>query len=134
MKHLVNHDADYIDWPWSDRAVARYLARGLAAQLEALHTDATVDQILVVTHMPIFEPAIPRYSGDEFWSVLTAYLGNLTVGELVRRQPKVTHVVSGHVHRLGQWIVQGDFGPIDVRLVGSQEGSPRYVTLNFPTD
>jgi predicted phosphohydrolase len=134
MKHLVNHDADYIDWPWSDRAVARYLARGLAVQLAKLQADVCVRQILVVTHMPIFEPAIPRHPSDEFWSLLAAYLGNLTIGELVRRQPKVTHVVSGHVHRPGQWIIPGDHGPIDVRLVGSQKGIPRSVTLDFPTN
>ena len=32
MKRLVNHDADYIDWPWSDVAMARYLSRRFAGR------------------------------------------------------------------------------------------------------
>ena len=54
LKAVVNHDADFIDWPWSDVAMARFLARRFAARLDSLASDPTVDQILVVTHVPIF--------------------------------------------------------------------------------
>ncbi len=121
MKRLVNHDADYIDWPWSDVAMARYLARGFAGRLRCAADNRAVSQVLVVTHVPIFEQAVPDYPESEFWSLMRAYAGNFTLGELVRRMPKVTHVVSGHIHRAGCWTVPGDFGPIDVRLVGSQK-------------
>jgi 3',5'-cyclic AMP phosphodiesterase CpdA len=131
MKRLVNHDADYIDWPWSDVAMARYLARGFAGRLRRAVDNRAVSQVLVVTHVPIFEQAVPNYPESEFWSLMRAYAGNFTLGELVRRMPKVTHVVSGHIHRAGCWTVPGDYGPIDVRLVGSQKAAPRAVVLDL---
>ncbi len=134
LKRLVNHDADYIDWPWSDVAMARYLGRRFADRLWRLHNDPTVSQVLVVTHMPLFAEAIPHYPQSEFWSLLSAYMGNFTLGELVRRMPKVTHVVSGHIHRPGRWVVRGEHGPIDFQLVGSQRGKPIATVLQFTAD
>ncbi len=131
MKQLVNHDADYIDWPWSDVAMARYLARGFAGRLRRAADNPAVRQILVVTHVPIFEQTVPDYPESDFWSLMRAYAGNFTLGELVRRMPKVTHVVSGHIHRAGCWTVPGDDGPIDVRLVGSQKAAPQAVVLEL---
>lgn len=131
MKRLVNHDADYIDWPWSDIAMARYLTKGFAGRLRDAADNPVVRQILVVTHVPIFEQTVPDYPESEFWSLMRAYAGNFTLGELVRRTPKVTHVVSGHIHRAGCWTVPGDFGPIDVRLVGSQKDALRAVVLDL---
>ena len=131
MKQLVNHDADYIDWPWSDVAMARYLARGFAGRLRRAAENPAVRQVLVVTHMPIFEQTVPDYPESEFWSLMRAYAGNFTLGELVRRMPKVTHVVSGHLHRAGCWTVPGGHGPIDVRVVGSQKAAPRAVVLDL---
>jgi calcineurin-like phosphoesterase family protein len=129
LKGHVSHDADYVDWPWSDVAMARYLGKGFAARLGSLVGDPAVRQIVVVTHMPIFEPAIPRHPESAFWSLLSAYLGNLTLGELVRSQPKVTHVVSGHLHRQGQWAVAGRHGPIENYVVGSRPGAPAGMLL-----
>lgn len=131
MKRLVNHDADYIDWPWSDVAMARYLARRFAGRLRCAADNPAVSQVLVVTHVPIFEQAVPNHPESEFWSLLRASMGNFTLGELVRRMPKVTHVVSGHIHHAGCWIVPGDFGPIDFRLVGSQKAAPHAVVLDL---
>jgi predicted phosphohydrolase len=131
MKRLVNHDADYIDWPWSDVAMARYLARGFAGRLRSAADNPAVSQVVVVTHVPIFEQTVPDYPESEFWSLMRAYAGNFTLGELVRRIPKVTHVVSGHIHRAGCWTVPGCYGPIDVRLVGSQKAAPRAVVLDL---
>lgn len=130
-KRLVNHDADFIDWPWSDVAMARYLARRFADRLSRAAADPAVSQILVVTHVPIFEQAVPNHPESEFWSLMRAYAGNFTLGEVVLDTPKVTHVVSGHIHRTGHWTVPGRFGPIDARLVGSQKGEPRAVVLDL---
>ncbi len=130
-KQAVSHDADYIDWPWGDVAMARYLAKGFAARLEHAAADPSVSRIVVVTHIPIFAEALPEYPESDFWSLMRAYMGNLTLGELVRRTPKVTHVVSGHVHRGGRWTVAGAYGPIDFRVVGSQPSAPRAVVLDL---
>jgi 3',5'-cyclic AMP phosphodiesterase CpdA len=131
MKRLVNHDADFIDWPWSDVAMARYLGRRFAGRLRSAADDPAVSQVIVVTHIPIFEQAVPDHPESEFWSLLRASMGNFTLGELVRRMPKVTHVVSGHIHRAGCWTVPGELGPIDFRLVGSQKAAPRAVVLDL---
>ena len=131
LKPLVNHDADYIDWPWSDRAMARYLAKSLSGKLDALHADPNVEQILVVTHMPIFKQAIPDYPESDYWTMLQPYLGNITLGRLVEQHPKVSHVISGHIHRPGHWAVNTQHGEIDFRVVGSKRGELRAVTLEL---
>jgi predicted phosphohydrolase len=132
FKHLVSNDADYIDWPWSDIAMARYLQRGLARRLAQLDADPHVEHTLVVTHMPIFEQAVPQRPEREFWSLLQAYLANYSIGDLVRRHPKVSHVVSGHLHRRLQWIEQGYHGPITCHLLGGGAGNPEALILDFP--
>lgn len=132
LKGMVNHDADYIDWPWSDVAMARFLTRRFGERLVSLEQDAAVHQVLVVTHMPVFEQAMARDVESSTWRLLSAYMGNLTLGELLRGSSKVTHVVSGHIHHPGRWIVTGQHGPIDFRLVGSQKGAPAAVILDFP--
>lgn len=129
LKGLVNHDADYIDWPWSDRAMARYLLRGFERRLALLQANPTVKQILVVTHMPIFNEMIPTCPQSEKWSLLRAYMGNLALGEVVRACPKVTHVVSGHLHRGSAWRLARVGGEIDCQVIGANDGIPEFLTL-----
>jgi predicted phosphohydrolase len=146
LKRLVNHDADYIDWPWSDRAMAGFLARRFTGRLAALEADPQVEQIVVVTHVPIFPPALPPYPQSEIYSLQRAYLGNFTLGELVQQHPKVRHVVSGHLHRDGKWRIAregsapangaADAAPsvapdIAFHLVGSETGRPAAVILEI---
>jgi 3',5'-cyclic AMP phosphodiesterase CpdA len=131
LKRLVNHDADFVDWPWSDVAMARYLQRRFAARLASLADNPAVDRIVVVTHVPIFHQALPHFPESDLYSLLQAYLGNLTLGKLVRQQPKVTHVVSGHIHHRGHWTIAGAHGPIDFSLVGSHRGAPAAVVLDL---
>jgi len=131
LKPLVNHDADYIDWPWSDRAMARYLVRGFARRLADLEGNPSVRRILVVTHMPIFDEAIPSYPACERLSLLRAYMGNLALGEMVRLSEKVTHVVSGHLHRSGHFRIAAGNRRIDYRVIGVDDGLPEIVTLLF---
>jgi hypothetical protein len=83
--------------------------------------------------MPVFEQAVARHVESSTWRLLSAYMGNLTVGELLRDTSKVTHVISGHIHQPGRWIVTGRHSPIDFRLVGSQKGAPAAVILDLPT-
>ena len=130
LKPLLNHDADYINWPWSDRAMARYLQRGFAGRLAALEQNPTVDEVVVVTHMPIFPAALPDYPESERYSLQRAFLGNFTLGAAVQQHSKVTHVVSGHLHRSGRWLVQGQTQLIDFQVIGSSRGRPGAVVLD----
>ena len=130
-KRLVNHDADYINWPWSDVAMAHYLAKSFARRLQAAAANPAVQRIVVITHVPLFSEAVPDRPDVPMWTLLRAYMGNFTLGRLVQATPKVCAVISGHIHLPGQWQVQGATGPIDVRLVGSRQGALRAVTLDL---
>ncbi len=131
LKRLVNHDADFIDWPWSDIAMARFLQRGFERRLAALEADPAVERIVVVTHWPIFAESAPPRPQSAFWSLLSAYLGNFTLGATVRRARKVRHVVSGHIHRPGRWQIAGAHGPITFDIVGSRSNEPAWVILDL---
>ena len=131
LKPLVNHDGDFVNWPWSDRAMSRYLLRRFTATLTALEHDPSVRQVLVVTHMPIFPAALPDYPESERYSLQRAFLGNFTLGEAVQKYSKVTHVVSGHLHRAGHWQVAGAKQPIDFQLIGSSRGRPGAVIIDL---
>ena len=132
FKGLVNHDADYVRWPWSDRAVAHALARRLAAQMAPLQANPSVARVVVVTHMPPFAQPIPVHPESEYWSLVSAYLGNYTLGAWLRAQPKVSHVISGHLHRGSTWQIAGADGPIHFAVVESRAGAPGYVLLDLP--
>lgn len=131
LKGAISHDADYVDWPWSDVAMARYFARGLAGRLAQLEADPAVERVLVVTHMPVLEQALPHYPDYERWNLLRAYLGNFTLGRLVLEQPKVRHIVSGHLHRPGSWSIAGPHGPIACHVVGTGPGDPHFLCLEL---
>ncbi len=132
FKALVNHDADYIRWPWSDRAVARALQRRLAHQIYQLQANPDVARIVVVTHMPPFAEPIPVHPESEYWSLISAYLGNVSLGNWLRTQAKVAYVVSGHLHRGSRWQITGDYGPVHFQVIDSRAGAPGYVLLDLP--
>lgn len=131
LKGQVSHDADYVDWPWSDVAMARYLARGLTGQIAACEADPQIDQVLVVSHMPLIAHAVPAATGHPHWGMLRAYMGNLTLGELVLGYRKVSHIVSGHVHRPGAWTIAGPHGPISCHSLGGGPGTLDALCLEF---
>ena len=55
-------------------------------------------EIVVATHVPLFEEQTFRKPRDYQWELSGAYFGNFTTGRDVLACPKVTHVVSGHTH------------------------------------
>ena len=91
-------DAKKIDWPWSDWVFARQVGESFLEKLDELETDPTVQQTVVVTHVPILECQIPRRPNDRNWGFSNAYFGNLTLGNEVLKRRKVTLVISGHTH------------------------------------
>jgi predicted phosphohydrolase len=132
LKRHVSHDADYVDWPWSDVAMARYLERGLIRRLNECEADPAVTQVLVVTHMPIVSLVVPDHPDHTHWSVLRAYMGNFPLGELVLGYRKVTHIVSGHLHRPGTWTLDGRHGPITCHIVGGGPDDLHALCLEIP--
>ena len=125
-------DAQRVNWEYSDPEFAQLCRERLLRNLTAIEANPAVAQLIVVTHMPVFESQLERDPSDEELSLAAAYAGNLTLGEEIRRFAKVTHVVSGHTHAGQNGIVERDgLPPIATAVVPSDYGRPRWVTLEI---
>lgn len=132
LKGLVNLDARYIDWPYSDRELSNQLRLAFADRLEALDRERnTYQQIVVVTHVPAFEECILRRPDDHHWNFSNAYFANLTLGRIIAPRTKVSLVVSGHRHIGGHWRVNFGGHEFDVHIVDSDYGKPDYLVFDL---
>ncbi len=128
-KRMFNNDAVWLDWPWSDQALASHLADGLVARLASAAAESTVRAVVVATHVPIVEEQMVRRPDDARWGFSNAYFGHLTLGARVVCEPKVRAIVSGHTHCAVRATLVRDAargGPIDVRVIGSEYGEPAF--------
>lgn len=130
IKPTFAWDARHVDWAWSDPEFAAACRARLARQLDALSARPSVDRIVVVTHVPIFESQIARRPDDRDWSLGQPFFGHLTMGALVERYPRVTHVVSGHTHvgMHGEHEREGA-PPIATGVVASDYRLPKYLLV-----
>ena len=136
LKQHATNDSVWIDFPWSDQHFADVLRVGLLARLEALEWDDTVDRVVLVTHVPLFEEQMVRRTDEASWGLMRAYFGNLRTGAAVLRFPKLAAVVSGHTHRpvAGRPVERSGATPVAVHVVGSDYGEPGLVVLDLPDD
>jgi len=129
-KGRFNLDARYVNWTWSDVALATRLGDDLCARLEATEQDPTVRAILLVTHVPIFKEQMCRKPHDPRWAYSNAYFGNLTLGRRVLASRKLAAVVSGHTHVGREGAVRRMDAPnvaaVPVAVLASDYGSPVY--------
>jgi hypothetical protein len=138
-KRDYNNDGTYIDWPWSDVDFAARLGDGLCARLDALEADATIQKVLVVTHVPICEAQLVRKPDDQRWGFSNAYFGNLTLGRRVAAHRKVRAIISGHTHTgcAGQQphLPQPSaLPPIEVAVIPSDYNRPAYMLITMQPD
>jgi predicted phosphohydrolase len=131
-KGMFNNDGNYVDWAYTDQEFSDQILRAFAQRLVALSQNPTISQILAVTHVPPFEENLVRKPGDFAWNFCTAYAANLTLGKVLTRFRKVTHVVSGHTHHGGHWRIASLYGFVESYVVGSDYGQPAYLVLEFP--
>ena len=132
MKRHLSNDATWIDWPWSDVELASALHDGLVQRLEAVEADAGIREVLLVTHVPLFEEQMLRKPGDLRWEISNAYYGNFTIGLAVRRFKKVVRVISGHTHCAQRGVVHRAGGPdLPVSVIGSDYGSPEVEVIEL---
>ena len=81
------------DWA-GDEEIAAFMQARLESQLARI----TADTILAVIHvLPFAELVVPGAFGDEDFQA--AYLGSTALGDRLQRDPRVRHVISGHLHR-----------------------------------
>jgi predicted phosphohydrolase len=130
LKHRCHPDAVHVDWEYTDDQFAELCRKRLEEQLRALENNDAVSRVLVVTHVPCFDVQLERHADDEEWSVATPFYGHLTMGEMIRKYPKVRWCVSGHTHVGLNGIVEREGAPpIATAVVGSDYAKPRWVTL-----
>lgn len=129
-KPRISNDSLWIDWEWSDPEVAAMLAHDLKRELDTLNEDDSVDRVVVVTHVPVFEQQLLRNPDNYAWSIANAYFGNLVTGSMIAGYRKVRLVVSGHLHaNLDGVVLREGMPDIRATVVGSDYGKPAWVML-----
>ena len=123
-------DAHKVDWEYTDPEFAQLCRTRLAAQLQFLEADPSVDRILVATHVPIVECQLDPRPEDPDWSLGNPYFGHITMGRMVLAAPKVRWIVSGHTHvGMNGHADRPGLPPVATAVVASDYGRPRWITL-----
>ncbi|HEU0025738.1 MAG TPA: metallophosphoesterase [Ktedonobacterales bacterium] len=127
-----NADARFVDWPWSDQEFAARVGDALVERVAQLEADPTVEAILVVTHVPLYEQQMLRKPHDLDWTFGNAYFGAMTLGERLLFARKLRRVISGHTHvpRDGRVARAGE--PVRAQVIHSQYGAPASITFEYP--
>ncbi len=124
-KKQFNNDGNYIDWDRTDIEFAKECRDGVVTRLKHLEDNPNINQVIVITHVPIFSEQMVKYKGDH--PIGDAYFGHFALGKEVLKFDKVKHVVSGHTHRGMDREIPG----FRMQTVNSDYGFPRYLTLNI---
>lgn len=136
IKPQVTNDARYIDWRWSDREFAARVGDQFQVRLDALEANPAVHEVLVATHVPLYEGAL-RSSATPQQALLNAYYANIGLGEQVLQRAKVRAVVSGHVHHERRLSIPRANGrpltPLRVFTVPADYGFPAALLLDTGT-
>lgn len=133
LKPLISNDGNFIDWPWTDREFARRIAAQVCDRLDALSGDPQVADILVATHVPLFD-GLQRSVADPEAVIADAYYAHLTLGERIKQYEKVRVVVSGHVHvGLEREIPREGSTPLKVYTNPADYGDPAALLLETET-
>jgi 3',5'-cyclic AMP phosphodiesterase CpdA len=98
IKHQVSNDANYVDWPWSDREFAQMVSDAFLHRLDALQAAPDIENILVATHVPLFKECV-RPVQNLMQGISNAYYANVSLGKEVIKRSKVRAIISGHVHQ-----------------------------------
>jgi 3',5'-cyclic AMP phosphodiesterase CpdA len=135
VKNQVSNDANYVDWPWSDREFAAAVGDAFLARLDALQADKSIEDILVATHVPLFRQCV-RPADNLLQGIANAYYANVSLGEEVVKRHKVRAIISGHVHqdiRLTIASQNGHRHEIKAYTNPSDYGSPAALLLDTDT-
>ena len=133
LKRKMHPDAKFINWPWSDRAFATACADALVARMTALEADASVETVLLVTHVPVFREQLVIKPDIPNWGYGNAFFGNLTLGERLRGMRKLRAVVSGHTHIGVKATTAHEPGSLPVWVTKSDFHKPSYVVYDSTT-
>jgi predicted phosphohydrolase len=127
-----NADARFVDWPWTDQEFARRVGDALVSQVARLEDEPTVEGILVVTHVPLYEEQMLRKPHDVGWTFGNTYFGNMTLGERLLFARKLRCVISGHTHIARDGKRPREGRPLTVQVINSEYGDPASITFEYP--
>lgn len=133
LKPMISNDGRYIDWPWTDREMAKLLEKELGQRLDALEKNDDIQDILLVTHVPLFK-GLQRSLQDPERAIGDAYYGHIALGERVKLSQKVRMVLSGHVHIERHLIIhRNGLSPLETYTNPADYGKPAGLILNTDT-
>ena len=121
----------WIDWSITDKEFAAEVSELFLERLAVTADDPSVEEVVVLTHDPIFECQMIRHPDDYTWSCRNAYFGNLTLGAEVLRFPKVRQVISGHTHNpTGGEVPRQGMPPVHAVVIDSDYNRPGFLVVD----
>jgi hypothetical protein len=130
-KKEFDADAWMVDWEWNDLEFCRIIQPGFEEHLKTAQSDEQIENIVLITHSPIFDPQITRKSNNPAWAFSNAYYGNLTFGNIALRFPKVTHAIAGHTHAGRDKVIELEDRKIHAVTLNSQYNDPVYIVIEL---
>lgn len=125
-------DATRVDWEYTDESFAALCRDRLTSQVRELEGDPDIHTIVAVTHVPAFPQQYERQPEAERWCRTLPFFAHLTMGEELRRFPKLRYLVSGHTHAgLSDVVERPGMEPVATATVGSDYLKPRWVVLDL---
>lgn len=126
-KNTATQDGVRINWSWSDQEFSRVRRENLEFVLENLSRMSDVKTMLVATHMVPFaelQSETEKNQSGAFFDRRSPYYFVPTLGEVIRKFPKVRLTVSGHNH-LGAAaeISRPGMDPIHARVIAEEDRS-----------
>jgi hypothetical protein len=116
-------DGEFVRWSFTDEEFTQLVVDNLAAHLRLVRNHAQA--IVAILHHVPFREMVRQRPDDPSWSFANAFQGAAVLGEVLRAEPRVRHLVCAHVH-LPQEI---GVGSIACYNVGSQIKTKRVVEL-----
>ena len=126
LKKKVSNDAECIDWKYNDIQVSNMLRASLENRMTRLSQIAGVEQVMVITHVPVYARQMPYGSHVD---QAMAFYGSYKTGDMLGKFPKLRYIVSGHTHRGAEDTVAG----INMRVVDSHYGAPAIERIDIKT-
>lgn len=128
-KSEFNNDGNYMDWDWDDVSFATQCRNNLFDRLDRIHQDAEIDNVILVTHVPVLHCQQVKLPSDVRFA--DSYFYHFSLGdEVLKRYPKITTVVSAHTHRhVDTMVTREDGPPVRAKVVPSDYGKPGFLEL-----
>lgn len=130
-KQQYHSDARYIDAYdecWDDQAFCAQRKASIVRRLNECEADSGIDNVILVTHVPIFREQRVPMPGD--LPELDGCFYAPSIGREVLRFRKLSNVISAHTHRGMDGLVERpDMDPIHVQIIGADYNKPAFVTV-----